>query len=239
VSARNFYYHTDVIPRRMENYAPEDQKRSTTSEVFVRVGKMIGQSPLMLEHLLRNITASGLTQFAPVFDMVLGKGLKVQEGRGIETALPVIKMFASSSYGGTEDQLERLTIIREAEGEDLGKRYWETEARYEEMKNMKPSEFSREVREISKSDKIMARSILKRKKKETIGWNFMDGMVQSLGVGSGARARYIYGEINLMDDAEKDIYLGELRKKRLLTGRVFQQVRLLEKSGGREWRLGR
>ena len=51
VSARNFYYHTDVIPRRMENYAPEDQKRSTTPEVFVRLGQVLGQSPLMLEHL--------------------------------------------------------------------------------------------------------------------------------------------------------------------------------------------
>ena len=192
----------------------------------------------MLEHLTRNVTASGLTQFTPLFDIAAGK-LKVQEGRGIETALPVIKMFASSSYGGTEDQLERLVIIREAEGEDLGRRYWETESRYEEMKNMKPSEFSREVREIAKSDKVMAKSILQRKKKEIIGWNFMDGMVQSLGVGSGARARYIYGEIKSMDDTEKDLYLGELRKKRLLTGRVLQQVRMLERTDGAEWRLGR
>ena len=142
-SARNFYYHTDVIPRRMENYAPEDQKRSTTPEIFVKLGGIIGESPLMLEHLTRNITASGLTQFAPLYDLMAGN-LKIQEGRGIETALPVIKMFSSSSYGGTEEQLERLVTIREAEGEDLGKRYWETEARFNEMQNMKPSQFSRE-----------------------------------------------------------------------------------------------
>jgi len=203
-SARNFYYHTDVIPRRMENYAPEDQKRSTTPEIFVKIGGIIGESPLMIEHLTRNITASGLTQFTPLYDLMAGN-LKIQEGRGIETALPVIKMFSSSSYGGTEDQLERLVTIREAEGEDLGKRYWETEARYNEMQNMKPSQFSRELREIAKTDRVMAKAIRERKKKEAVGWNFMDGMVQSLGVTSGARARYIYGELQEMSEVEEKL----------------------------------
>ena len=238
MAARNFYYHTDVIPRRMENYAPEDQKRSTTPEIFVKLGGIIGESPLMLEHLTRNITASGLTQFAPLYDLMAGD-LKIQKGRGIETALPVLKMFSSSSYGGTEDQLERLITIREAEGEDLGKRYWETEARFNEMQNMKPSQFSRELREIAKTDKVMAKAIRERKKKEVIGWNFMDGMVQSLGVTSGARARYIYGEIKEMNSVEEGLYIKELQKKRLLTGRVFQQVKLLKSTGGKEWQLGR
>ena len=238
ISARNFYYHTDVIPRRMENYAPEDQKRSTTPEVFVRIGKVVGESPLMIEHLLRNLTASGVTQFAPLYDMMAGD-LKVQKGRGIETALPVIKMFSSSSYGGTEEQLERLITVREAEGEDLGKRYWETEARFNEMQNLKPSQFSRELRQIAKTDKIMAKSIRERKRKEAIGWNFMDGMVQSLGVGSGARARYIYGELKEMSGIEEKLYVAELKKKRLLTGQVFRQVQLLKSTGGKEWKLGR
>lgn len=238
LSGRNSYYHTDIIPRRMENYDPQDQKRSTTPDIFVKIGQVTGQSPLMIEHLTRNITASSLTQFAPLLDAAAGK-LKVQEGRGIETVLPVIKMFASSSYGGTEERLDRLVDMREIEGGELGKKFWEVEARYDEMRELKPSEFSREIRELAKTDRDIAKRVLERKKKEAIGWNFMDGMMQSLGVGSGARARYIYGETKLMEAAEKKIYLAELRKKRLLTGTVFMQVKRLEDTRGQDWKATR
>lgn len=136
-------------------------------------------------------------------------------------------------------QLERLVTIREAEGEDLGKQYWEVEARWNEMQNLKPSQFSREVREIAKTDRVLARAIFKRNKKRNIGWNFMDGMVQSLGVTSGARARYIYAELELMGELEKKFYINELKKKRLLTGQVFRQVKLLQSTGGSRWQLGR
>lgn len=214
---RNTYYHTDIIPSKMKDWNPEDQKRSTTPGVFVSAGKVLGVSPLVLEHLTRNITASGLTQFLT---------RKAQPGREGWTAWPVLKMFASSPYGGLDGRLERLMAVREGAGEEKGSRYWEVEAKWIELKDLDRAGYSKRIREIAaEGDKELVRKIREKKKKSDIGWNYIDGMTQNLGVSNGARAKFIFQELKTMrNKEERDAYLRDLRKKRILTTAVRRQL---------------
>jgi len=222
IFGRNTYFHTDIVPQKMRNWRPEDQRRSTTPALFVNAAKVLGVSPLILEHLTRGFSAGAITQFIP---------REPQEGRARWTAIPPLRMFASSAYGGQEERLERLLAVKEFSAGELGERFWEVEARFNEMQNMKPSDFNIELRRIARDDKELAKKILERRKKKDIGWSYLDGMALSLGVKNGARAKFIWGEIKLMEPEFQKKYLVGLRKKKILTAQVMKQVRALKREG--------
>jgi len=180
---------------------------------------------LVLEHLTRNITASGLTQFLP---------RSAQAGRKDWTAWPVLRMFASSPYGGLDERLERLMAVREESGEEKGSRYWEVEAKWTELKDLDRAGYSKRIREIAaEGDRELVKKIRERKKRADIGWNYIDGMTQSLGVGNGARARFIFQELKaIASKEEKDKYLQDLRKKKILTTAVRRQLNRLRIAEG-------
>ena len=219
---RNTFFHTDIIPRKMENWSPQDQRRSTTPELFIKAGKILGISPLRLEHFTRGYTAGLVTQFIP---------RKAQHGRAAWTAIPPLNMFASSAYGGDDKRLERLINVKGIADADLGSRFWEVEGRWNEMQHYKPSEFRAQIQRIAESDRDMAKKLIERRRKATLGWGYQDSVALQLGVKNGARAVFIKGELDAFGGDKKKAreYLSSLIKKKIATNEVLRQVAYLKK----------
>lgn len=219
---RNTFFHTDIIPRKMENWSPQDQRRSTTPELFIKAGKILGVSPLFLEHATRGYTAGLFTQFIP---------RKAQAGRAAWTAIQPLNMFASSAYGGDDLRLKRLIEVKEIADADLGGRFWEVEGRWLEMQHYKPTEFRRAVNMIAATDKEMAKKLIERRKKASLGWGYQDSVAMQLGVKNGARAKFIKGELDEFGDdkAAARKYLSSLVKKKIATKEVLKQVSYLKR----------
>lgn len=222
VMNRNTFFHTDIIPTKMENWSPQDQRRSTTPRLFVEAGKILGVSPLFLEHATRGYTAGLFTQFIP---------RKAQEGRAAWTAIAPLNMFASSAYGGDDLRLKRLIEVKEIADADLGGRFWEVEGRWLEMQHYKPTEFRKAIRMIAATDKEMAKKLIERRKKASLGWGYQDSVALQLGVKNGARAKFIKGELDEFGDdrAKARAYLSDLIKKKIATKEVLRQVAFLKR----------
>jgi len=177
---------------------------------------------LFLEHATRGYTAGLFTQFIP---------RKAQAGRAAWTAIQPLNMFASSAYGGDDLRLQRLIEVKEIADADLGGRFWEVEGRWLEMQHYKPTDFRKAVNMIAATDKEMAKKLIERRKKASLGWGYQDSVAMQLGVKNGARAKFIKGELDVFGDnkAAARQYMSELIKKKIATKEVLKQVAYLKR----------
>jgi len=94
-----------IVPRGLEDVAPRFQRRAGTSPTAVRLGQLLDQSPLRIEHIIRGTTAGVGEQVLSLSDWLLaGEGAKREKGiRGV----PVVGPLARRFVGGGADQVER------------------------------------------------------------------------------------------------------------------------------------
>jgi uncharacterized protein YhaN len=82
------------------------------------------------------------------------------------------------------------------------------------------------ISELRRSDPKLAEKVRDLENARAKGIDYWDRRVATLGVESGARAEYIVEMLkSLKSEKERDKYLAELRRKKLLTPKVYGQVR--------------
>lgn len=63
--------------------------------------------------------------------------------------------------------------------------------------------------------------------------SYEERLIRQLGVSNGERAKYIYNTAESMKTKkEKNDYIKELRKKKIVTDRVYKQIKYLIDNGG-------
>lgn len=99
------------------------------------------------------------------------------------------------------------------------------------MQHYKPTEFRRAINMIAATDREMAKKLIERRKKASMGWGYQDSVAMQLGVKNGARAKFIKGELDEFGDdkAAARRYLSSLVRKKIATREVLKQVTYLKR----------
>lgn len=66
ITGKNLYWGKDIVPSRLQNIEPSEQYTDKTPEAYKKLGKITGQSPMILQHTARNIFGSIMTDPTPI-----------------------------------------------------------------------------------------------------------------------------------------------------------------------------
>ncbi|MFH1741389.1 MAG: LPD38 domain-containing protein, partial [bacterium] len=223
-TGRDTFRKYNVIPQYMEGAAPEEQYRESTPKPYVAAGqtalaKKLGLSPLHLELLTRSATAGGLSQFT---------ARKPDIGRSWMSTNPITKIFMSSGSLEEEAEEEAFTKAEQKEtGEQLNRRRAaERMVRDWQDKGTPKKEVSRQIASLRGKDMKLAMKVRELEDAREKGISYQDRRIASLGVESGARANYILTILRLMTTPkERTEYLDNLRRKKVLSPKVYAQIR--------------
>lgn len=103
------------------------------------------------------------------------------------------------------------------------------EKEYARLKTLPKEEANAIVKEYKKNDPNLYNSIKKLKEDESLGITEKDKEIRNLGVENKARAKFILEEVNkLKTPEEKNAYIKDLREKKIITDKVFEQIKELK-----------
>lgn len=217
-TGRDTFRHQNIVPDYMKQAEPTEQYRTTTPPGVVKVAKKLGISPLRLSAAIESSTGGGVTQFTPG---------RPEVGRSKLTKFPVLKRFVRSGSVDGEDAQADITaaeqkestaaVIRRREALEILRQWREN--------NRTPAQRQKDIADIKKTDPALAKKVLTLNEEATHGITYQDKTILALGVESGARAEYIKGQLAKMNPRDSQAYLDNLRKKKILTEKVQQQLR--------------
>ncbi len=218
-TGRNTFYHQRVIPRSLENVSPAEQYKATTPEFFKKLGKMTNQSPLLLEQAARSFTGGGLNQFTP--------GTPA-EGRSAISTMPIASRFFRSQYVDDTATIDKLNsaLLKQNDAKLTLKR--EAQAKLAELKSMDPTEANTAAQALKTENPKLYAELKVVKEAEDLGITYTDSLINQLGVKNGARAMYIYSQLeSLKTPEEKQAYYSDLRSKKVISDAVNAQLKQL------------
>lgn len=141
----------------------------------------------------------------------------------------------SASAGSAREQKEELNelLAEQARGRFDLKR--QAQALYQELKDIDPAEANARAKALKTENPALHEKLKDIANEEKLGLTYNEKKMKGLGVENGERAKYIWGELEKRDTpAEKNAYMKELRKKKVLTDNVRDQLKEFVKSGGPE-----
>jgi hypothetical protein len=97
------------------------------------------------------------------------------------------------------------------------------------LKLLPPDEANKRFKEIKKENSILADKIYNIKKEEDLNYSYSERLINRLGVANGERANYIHNKAKTMTPDEANIYIKELRDKKIITDSVMKQIIMLIK----------
>jgi hypothetical protein len=129
----SFYTGRPIVGQGMEGVAPEYQVGPGTSPIFQKIGKELGASPMMLEHMYKGYTGSMGMYLVDLLDMVGEINSNSPKAAKRFEQMPVIKRFALdpdargtvTSYYELKNAVDETVrtfnfLERTGKGEDLG-----------------------------------------------------------------------------------------------------------------------
>jgi hypothetical protein len=143
----SFFTMRPIVGQGMEGVSKEYQVAPNTSEIAKRVGKNIGQSPIMIDHIMQGYTGSmGMYAVDLVDSILFSNGDSPKPAKRFDQ-LPVIKRFAvnkeakgtMTSYYELKNSVDEVVrtvnvLEKQGNGEDLGN-YMEKNAQLFGMRN--------------------------------------------------------------------------------------------------------
>ncbi len=221
---RDTFRHRDTIPQYIEgvpsrNLSPSEQYTRGTAEAFKVSGRFLGVSPLILEQATRGATAGLFTQFFP----------REQPGRSKIFSVPLVgpaaSRFVGSQYLAFEENEELNQALIE-QGDEKVRLNRQAEEIHEKWKQLPGPSYP--LRRFVKDEGGDAATLAKVKdiiSDERLGLDYGDRLIKQLQVGNGQRARYIASQLEGKSESERKEYLMDLRRKKILTPTVNQQLR--------------
>jgi len=218
-SNKNFFFKSDIVPRSLQNVDARYQYNKSTPEIYKKIGDILNVSPLKLQHTATGFTGGFTNQFA------IGKP---EEGRSQLTELPVFKKFNRSTQLNTEDFQSEIDkalseqatkgLITKRKAQDL----------HEQLSKLPKDEANAITRKLLQTDPETFKKLKEISKQEKLGLSYQDKQIASLNVKNGERAKFIHKQaLKLKTREEKNAYIEDLRKKKVITPEVFVQLKKL------------
>jgi len=111
----SFFTGRAIVPQGLQNVAPEYQVGPSTTKTFEAIGKELGQSPIMLEHLWKGYTGTMGMYMVDAIDSIINLNSDVPKASKRFEQMPFIKRFALdpeargsvSSYYDLKDSVDQ------------------------------------------------------------------------------------------------------------------------------------
>ncbi len=132
----------------------------------------------------------------------------------------------SGSGGDTED-IKRLL---EEQSRERFKIKEEAEKTFEDLSKLPKEEANTRAREIKKENPELFDKLRDIKEEKELGLNYTERLMKQLGVENGERAKYVFTQVSkLKTREEKNEYIRNLKQKKVISDRVFEQLKILLK----------
>lgn len=222
-----FEVYDDLKKKRERTFTEQLQFKAmqeiSTGLSAISPTTFLGQAPPLIGWLINLTVATG------TFLNALRTGDKTREGT-TPGAKQLKQTLTPSVFSQFKNKAE--TALDKAVAEEKAIRDENTAlatAKHLEFKKL--AETDKEAanaayRKLRSEDPVLAAKVKDIRESEALGLTDIDKKIKSLGVESGARARYIYGEAAKLKTAEeKNAYIADLKKKKVATDEVRAQIK--------------
>ncbi len=210
-TGRDTFRRRQIVPEYMKKAEPAEQYRGSTPKQYVEIGRRLGVSPLMAEHVAEGATGGGLGQFSV---------RQPQPGRSPLGQYPIVRRFVrSGSLASDAGMGERVEQAERDESTQQVVRRRKAMTLLSGWRGVPDGEVQSRIREIAKSDPKLAAKVADIRHEQQRGLTSVDRQIAALGIESGERERFIRGELSRMKTQnERNAFIEDLKRKGLLPG---------------------
>lgn len=232
--ASNYDFFTGyaTVPKGMENLSPEQQAFKNTSGTARLISGKLGLSPIKTEKFIKDTFGElGLNMLNVSDRALVGLDIIPEEqvgGRSFNES--IVRRFTKASGGELNKESEdKLTKILQESADESYRLGLEAEAIYEDLKTLKSKdEMNAKAAAIKKSNPELYDKLKNTVENEKLGLSYEERLIKRLPVNDGTRAKFIYEKLNGMEDKkQKNGYVNEMKKKKIISDKVYAQLRLL------------
>jgi hypothetical protein len=226
-----FFTGTPIVPRAKEDLPPEMQTRFDTSAFITRVGQLLNFSPAKLQNFVQSFSGGvGLQVLNAIDRGMVASGLAEPEEVGGRSILADLeRRFAKVGVGR-----KRELAFKEVEPfkqKAAARSFQEKEAAeniFAELKELPRGQWRPRLSQL-KQEGILNEKIFNRiselDKTEAVDLTGVDKFAISLPVVE--RAEFILNQLDELDPSEHQAFLSDLKRKGVLTKRVFEELQKL------------
>lgn len=222
-TGRDMYRHRDIVPDQMQKASPSEQYTDRTAEVFKSLAsKMpdvlpeVFHSPIMLESLVRNLSAGLVTQFLP---------RRPIEGRGDVENAALLQRFQALPYTDQEKFKSEMEALERNAADDQVRRYRNANTFVRENKSL---DFDDKIEKAAKTysgDQRQLERIIDLLIAERNGITSQERQVLALPVAQ--RAQFIFNQMEGLNADKKEELFRNYAIKRILTEGVASELNRL------------
>jgi hypothetical protein len=215
--------------------SPELQYRDNTSGTAKIVGEKTGISPLKFESFIKS-TFGGLGSNAlNTLDQALAKAgvISEEEIGGKSFWQSIVGRFNEASGGRlNQKEIDSIGSYIKDQADDRFLNKQEAEKIRETLKDQEKTAQNKYLSQLRKENKPVYeayKTIIEQEKK---GLDYSDRVISDLGVTNGVRAKYLYSLMKDMGTEEKNAFVKDMKKKKLISPTVASQIKRLQRNTG-------
>jgi len=229
---KNLFTGYPQVPKSMEKLSPEMQIKETTSGTAIQIAKLLKQSPIKVEEWIKGTFGGVASQTLHASDVALA-GLDIiprSQVQGQEIIKAILFRITKARGGEMDNKLSTdLEKILLNQADERFRLKQEAEILFNELKQLPPEEATQKSNELKQKNPQLYEKLKDTVVENQKGLDYNDRLMMQLGVENGERAKFIYSEAMALEtDEERTAYLNELRKKKILSDKVWSQVKYLK-----------
>jgi hypothetical protein len=234
MAGERFFTGAPIIPRSMEGLSPEHQRFDHTSGTVARLSNILGVAPIHGEQFIRGhfgqLGSQGINAVDNLMAMI--GVIPAEEIGGQSIPEGVVGRF-TKAYGGEIERSE-AKVIRDITRMRNDERFTlraEAESLHQKLSELESHEANQIVAATKEENEKLFEELKKVVQEERRGLTYPERLMMQLGVQNGDRARYInqYMLENFDTSEERNEYLNELRRKKVISDNVLKQLKAIIK----------
>lgn len=235
VTNKNFFTGIPEVPSSLSKLSPELQAKPYTSGTARQIGGILKLSPIKIEEFIKGTVGGIGSQILHISDMALA-GLDIipkDQIGGQSVAKAILARFSKARGGHSDDTANsKLQNLIQDQADESFRLRQEAEGLYSSWKELPKEEANRKASELKQAnpmlyDKLKDVAILQKK-----GLDYNDRLILQLNVTNGARAKFIWENLKAFKtNEEKNAYIEELRRKKIISDEIISQLRQLKAKG--------
>jgi orotate phosphoribosyltransferase-like protein/2'-5' RNA ligase len=223
---RDTFRHRNIVPDyidhvKSKDLPPGEQYTRSTSGAFVKVGKALGVSPLLVEHATRGVTAGLVTQFMPP---------KPQPGRSPVLSYPAIgpvaRRFVRSEATAKESDNEILDEAIKDKAVEKVTRNHEADQLYQSWKKNPDGKDLKAFLDKHGASPEIGKQAFSLKEDDDKNLTNDERQIKQLAVEDGSRVNFLKTMLDGKNETERQTLVREWRLKGIASPDVLRQLRL-------------
>lgn len=232
---KNFFTGFKQVPASMENLSPKMQIKENTSGTAIKIGDALNLSPIQVEAFIKGTAGGVATQGLNASDRILA-GLKIipeDQIGGQDTIEAIMARFNTARGGQTDEKSNnKLKEILTDQADERFRVKQEAEILFEEFKKMPKEEANVKSSEIKKTNPELFQKLKDTVEADKKGLDYNERLILQLGVENGERAKFVWENLKAFKTKdEKNNYVNEMKKKGIISEKVFKQLGELKSKG--------